>query len=137
VPAPLPEVTRRRITALVVGRGLGYRETVRRLAQGSDGGPPVKLHVETVRRTVHRARRDGELDVRPVALAGRMLRLLERELCAIEGQGTLDLERLDKLAATLRRLEPLRPASGGSDSGRPVGLMSLMDGHDGSNAAGG
>jgi hypothetical protein len=58
-------------------------------------------------------RRDGEIDVRPVALAGRMLRLLERELCAVEGQGTVDLERLDKLAATLRRLEPLRQAYGG------------------------
>jgi hypothetical protein len=123
---PLSREVRERIGAVAIGEARGPTETARRLARGMDGGPPVEVTAETVRRTVQSIRRAGEQDTRPTALASRMLRLVERELAALESQrGALDLERLDKLAATLRRLEPLRSSQSEKGS-KPRDLRSLV-----------
>jgi transposase len=121
------EEVRQRIAAVAIGEGRGASETARRLQRGMDGGPPVAVTAEVVRRTVQRIRRDGTADVRPSALAGRMLRLVERELAKLERQtGALDTDRLDKLAATLRRLDPLSQGKP-SDPAQTEGLLSLVE----------
>ncbi|HMF61038.1 MAG TPA: hypothetical protein VK595_11745, partial [Vicinamibacterales bacterium] len=119
---PVSAEVRRRIEAVAIGEGRGPSETSRRLARGMDGGAPIEVPAETVRRTVARIRRDGEADVRPRALAARMLRVLERELAALEAKrGPADLERLDRIAATLRRLDPLQSERNGPDRSEPAG----------------
>jgi hypothetical protein len=131
---PLAREVRERIGAVAIGEARGPAETARRLARGMDGGPPIELSAETVRRTVQSIRRAGEQDTRPTALASRMLRLLERELAALEAKrgGSLDLDRLDKLAATLRRLEPIRSQSEPKRQA-PPDLRSLVNGSEEEN----
>lgn len=129
---PLDGATLERVAAVAIGEGRSPTETRGRLARGMDGGPPIELSAEVIRRAVKRIREQGETDVRPTALAARMLRLVERELASLEAKrGPTDLERLDKLAATLRRLEPLRPTADGpsqSRGGKPADLRSLVPG---------
>ena len=111
MPRPLDSATVRRIGALTVGEGFGPAETQRRLARGMDGGAAIEVSRDAIRRNASKLRREGQADVRPSALAGRMLRLVERELAALEqNRGKTDLERLDKLAATLKRLETVGPS---------------------------
>ena len=118
---PLDRETVARIGALAIGEGRGFRETARMIEAGMDGGPAIRITAETVRRNVQRLRREGQIDVRPSALASRMLRLVEREIARMEAlRGEADLDRLDKLAATLRRLEPVRSVPEGKPDLRSV-----------------
>lgn len=121
---PTPAAVRQRIVALAVGEGRTNVDTARRITHGMDGGVPYKLTGEDVRRLVRKARADGEADARPAQLAGRMLRLVERELAVLEAKrGPTDLERLDKLAGTLRKLEPLRPSRSETDGRKDLGAL--------------
>jgi hypothetical protein len=67
---------------------------------------------ESTRRLVAQIRGGSArpVDRSPSGMADRILSLLDRELVALERhRGKTDLDRLDKIAATLRRVEPIRP----------------------------
>jgi transposase len=124
---PLTREQRERIGALVLGEGVRQSEAVRILAAGRDGAPPWQVNAETVRRTVNRLRGDHEHTATPSELAQRIVRILQRELAAIEQKrGAADLDRLDKLTATLRRAEPLCSPSKQGREDKRADLRSLM-----------
>lgn len=57
-------------------------------------------------------------------MADRILVLLDRDLAALEqGSGKVDLERLDRIARTLRTVEPIRPKGEGK---KAASLRSIL-----------
>lgn len=64
----------------------------------------------------------------PSAMADRIMRLLDRDLAGIEAaSGRIDLERLDRIAATLRRIEPIRPKAEGRKTASLRSLLPTAD----------
>jgi hypothetical protein len=77
---------------------------------------------------VRSARQSPDVDRSATGLASRILTLLDRELAAAErNRGKVDLDRLDKIAATLRRIEPLQPKA---EKERKAGLSALLPTED-------
>jgi hypothetical protein len=116
-----------RIAALLRSGTRSAADAHRALLAGSDGEAPIRISYEAVRRCVAALRSrpaDPETDVEPASLATRILSLLDRELHGLErSRGKLDLDRLDRIAATLRRVEPIRPKVGNE---RASSLRSLL-----------
>ena len=85
----------------------------RELKAGADGGEPMTVSYPTIARIVRDLRFSRSApppELNPAGMAGRILRLLDRELASIEDQpDRIDVEKLDRIAKTLRTIEPIRP----------------------------
>jgi len=115
---------------------LSAAEVARRLRRG-EGGEAVRITAEQVR-LIRRKR--APQDTRPSRLAERMLTLIARQLTTLEDDPEPDLQRLDALAATLRRVEPLAmgsPPVRAEGEGQASGLGSLLTTDDGDGGGGG
>lgn len=99
-----------RIRRLAREEPISAAEIHRLVTSGSDGQPAQSVTYAAALRAV---RSERELNPRrsdAAEMAGRILSLLDRELRGLErNTGRVDLSRLDQLAATLRRLDPIRP----------------------------
>lgn len=108
----LPDPVIGRARQLVIGEGWSVAAAHRAIVSGADGSEPYPCTYPQIKRAVSRARsKSGEPapEITPAAMGRRILRLLERELARIEADRKQpDLERLDRIAKTLRTLEPLR-----------------------------
>jgi hypothetical protein len=107
-----------RAAALASDPHLSAAEIHRRIRSGSDGGEPIRIGYEPVRRAVARLRWERRPigEETPAGLAARILTALDREMRRIEDRrGSVDLDRLDRIAATLRRIEPIRPKAEGKE----------------------
>lgn len=114
MPSALPDSIVIRARQLALGQGLSAAESWRAILTGADGSEPFRCSYGQVRRAIARARSDGmpaaELSVD--GMARRILRLLDRQLARIEAAaGSIDLEELDRMARTLRTIEPIRSSS--------------------------
>ena len=102
-----------RVRRLAVSTSLSAAEIHRRLLVGSDGQPPARISYPPIQRAVAQIRleaRGASMDLSPGSLAERIVYLLDRELTRLEvARGGADLERLDRIARTLRTVEPIRP----------------------------
>jgi hypothetical protein len=111
-----PEEVRERVRVLhEQGRAPG--EIHEAIVSGADGGPPVPVPYNSIYSMLNREPASPP-DLRPRALAKRVVTILERELRKLEQRGTrVDLDRLDKIAKTMKAVQPLlegeRPRSGG------------------------
>jgi hypothetical protein len=121
----LSEETTNRLVSLVLGQQLGVSEALRRMASGSDGGPPEQVGRTAADRILRDERRRIAEGASVGDAAARILRLLSLELSALEREpGPRDLDRLHKLAQTLSSVERLRPKTGET---REHGLLSLQE----------
>lgn len=96
------------------------------------------LSYESVRRIVADVRGGSArppTDRTPSGMAERILSLLDRELVALERhRGKVDLDRLDRIAATLRRVEPIRPKAEGRERSSLQQLLPTAEGQNGVSA---
>lgn len=102
-----------RIRDLALSTDLPAAEIHRRIRAGSDGGQPLKVSYRSTALSVRLARATSP-DVRradPASMAARILALLNADLTRLEAaSGPADLDRLDRIARTLRTVEPIRAA---------------------------
>jgi hypothetical protein len=107
----------------------------RRLLAESGSAP----NYESVRRLTAQARGGSAripADRSPAGMADRILFLLDRELVALERhRGKTDLDRLDRIAATLRRVEPIRPKVEEKRSSNLQALLPTAEGQNGVSRA--
>lgn len=105
---PLPDAVLDRIADLASDPRKSAAAIHRAVTTGDDA---LSVSYPAVSRLV-RSMREGDPET-AAGMAERMMRLLDRELERLErSTEATDLSRLDQIAATLRRLEPIRPKAG-------------------------
>ena len=109
----VPRWARDYIRRRVVDDLAQYVQVQRELAAGADGHPPLKVGANALRRWARQAKQTEGL-----SMADRITRILDAQLTAMErGNGKVDLERLDRIARTLKTVQTLSPSKPRTETG--------------------
>jgi hypothetical protein len=115
----LPAGLEPRVRRLTFIGGRTAAQIHRELKAGADGEEPLRVSYQTIARMVRDLRLapiDPPSELTPSSMAGRIMRLLDRQLARIEEDLTsVDVEQLDRIARTLRTIEPIRPKGEGRE----------------------